>query len=250
MILSPTTPPTPSANPYVAEPQPAKQDTTITVNSSGQAVTTTAPGDTFAGFYRHFGVDGDLASGTGYLTGYSNRNVFSIDLVDIGDESLFSVAVTSEATVSDGYKKGIQIKFDRLSNTNYDVKVEWQYFTGIFFSTKEVTVLTNQSAASLAGTYQIEFYNPVYANPSTLYGTIDWDWQATKDGVTLTSSAGSNGKSIWRFLSSDLCNLSGICVNTQNLYNTVDFTIDNFGIGLNGNLSCLPSPTPPSAPGP
>lgn len=248
MILSPTTSPTPTLNPYVVEPQTFKQNTKITVNSSAQAVTTTGSGDTFAGFYRRFGVNGNFLLGSGYETGYSKRNVFSIDLVDIGDESFFSVAVSSEATVSDGYKKGIQIKFDRLSNGNYDVKVEWQYFNGIFFDTKEVTVLTNQSAASLAATYQIEFYNPVYSNPTTQYGTIDWDWQATKDGVTLTSSAGSNGKSLWRFINSDLCNVTGICVNTQNLFNTVDFTIDNFGIGLNGNLSCIP--LPPPAPGP
>lgn len=68
-------------------------------------MTTTGTGNTFAGFYRRFGVDGDLASGSGYQTGYSNRNVFSIDLIDIGDESFFSVAVSSEATTADGYKR-------------------------------------------------------------------------------------------------------------------------------------------------
>ena len=243
MILSPTAPPTPSFNPYVVELQPSKSNTVITVNSSAQAVTTNPTGGSFAGFYRHFGVNGNLALGTGYETGYNKRNVFSVDLVDVGDESFLNFSVNSQATAADGYKFGIQFEFQRQSNTNYDVKVIWRYGTG--FTYKEVTVLTNQSAANLAGTYQIEFYNPVYNIPNTQYGTIDWDWQATKDGVSLASSAGSNGKAIWRFFGSDMCNDTGISVNTQNLYNAIDFTIDNFGIGLNGNLGCLPLPVPP-----
>lgn len=245
MILSPTAPPTPSSNPYLVEPQSSKSQTVITVNSSAQAVTTNGVGGSFAGFYRHFGVNGNLALGTGYETGYNKRNVFSFDLVDVGDESFLNFSASSEATVSDGYKTGIQIEFQRQSNTNYDVKVIWQYFTGVFYSTKEATVLTNQSAANLTGTYQIEFYNPVYALPGGSFGTIDWDWQATKDGVSLASSAGSNGKAIWRFFGFDMCNDTGISVTTQNLFNTINFTIDNFGIGLNGNLGCLPLPVPP-----
>ena len=246
VILSPTTTPTPTWNPYVAELN--RLNTTLTVNAAAEAVASVTTGN-FAGFYRHFGVSGKLQSGTGYNTGYSNRNVFSVDLVDIGGLTDLAMSVGSEATESDGWTKGLYFRFARTTvgaGVNWDVFVRWRYFDGISNQFQEVQVLTNKLKADLYATYQIEFYNPVYSSPSILFGRIEWEWKATIDGLVVANSSATNPKASWEFLNYDLCNLTGITVTGQDVVNPgMSFTVDNFGIGLNGDLSCLPSPVPP-----
>jgi len=240
VILSPSGTPTPSFNPYL-DVYPTQ--TTATVNSSQQLVLSGSAQS--LGVKRHFGVNGNIQNGTGFLTGYANRNVFTVDYVAAPsslDNAKFGINLDS---LLGGY---FYISQEYLSTARYDLKILYKEASG----GNTITVLSNVAQSAILARYQLFFYNPVYTYTSAFLQTIDFDWEVYKDGVSLATSA-ANSKLRLNYGQIDLCNNTTYRAEATVTGGGTNITIDNFGIGLNGNLSCLPSATPappPPAPGP
>tara|TARA_R110000787_G_scaffold284106_1_gene397507 strand:+ start:150 stop:866 length:717 start_codon:yes stop_codon:yes gene_type:complete len=236
--LSPSGTPTPNFNPYL-DLYPT--NTTATVNSSQQLVISGT--STALGVKRHFGVNGNIQNGTGFLTGYANRNVFTVDYV-AAPSFLNSAKFGIELDSQYGGYFFIRQQFVSGPPSRYDLRVLWrQANSGGGSGQGYVKVLSSVAQSAILARYQLVFYNPVYIYSNVFIQTIDFDWEVYKDGVSVATSA-ANTKLRFYYNQIDLCN--NTTYEAEVLGNT-NITIDNFGIGLNGNLSCLPaaSPAPP-----
>jgi hypothetical protein len=246
--LSETGTPTPTVNPYLRPTDSAFFGTTGTVNSSAEIELTNT--NAFAGMERHFGVNGSVQTSTGYLTGYANRNVFNIDLVALPASGVIScyfgikVGTLSVSSTTQGIFIDIR---ERSGGGAWDLLARWSLNTA--FPTQQTATLlpATTNLSNFYGTYQIEFFNPVYVYNSQFFNFVRFNWNVLKDGVTLASSSSYTNLEI-NYNFRNLCDNTYYFAQVQDSDNA-DATFDNFGIGLNGNLSCLPL-APPPAPGP
>jgi len=246
--LSETGTPTPTANPYLRFTDSAFFGSTATVNNSAEIELTNT--NAFASMMRHYGVNGSVQNSTGFLTGYANRNVFTIDLVDLPASGVischFGIFVGSG---NDDSGQGIKIQINERSGGGaWDCEAYWSLNT-TFPTNQTATLLpVTTTLSNFYGRYQIEFFNPVYVYNSQFFNFVRFNWNVVKDGITLASSTSYTNLEM-NYNAFNLCDDTYYFARVQDTGNA-DATFDNFGIGLNGNLSCLPSATPPAAPGP
>ena len=249
--MSETGTPTPTVNPYLRPTDAAFFGTTGTVNSSAEIELTNT--NAFAGMMRHFGVNGSIQTSTGYLTGYANRNVFTIDLVDLPASGViscyFGIKLGTLGFSSSTQGIFIEIK-ERSGGGTWDMFARWSLNNP--FPTQQTATIASgvTNISTLYGRYQIEFFNPIYSYTSANLNHIEFDWNVVQDGITVATSAANSTMEInYNDPTNNLCEDTYYFAQVQDT-GTADATFDNFGIGLNGNLSCLPSATPPAAPGP
>jgi len=222
-------------------------NTVATVNSTPELVLSST--QQRAGTQRQFGVDGNIQAGTGYLTGFANRNVFTIDYVSAPaqmDTVEFGIKFANlPFNSSSSYFAFAQSP--GITQTRYDLDL---IYSDSGFGTT-INILSNVPQSNLYARFQLQFFNPVFNYVNALNQSIDFDWAAFQDGVNIADST-SNNKLRLKFNQFDLCNNTYYFIEGRAFNSGTNVTFDNFGIGLNGNLSCIPSaiPTPPPAPGP
>jgi len=247
--LSETGTPTPTANPYLRFTDSAFFGSTATVNNSAKIELTNT--NAFASMMRHYGVNGSVQNSTGFLTGYANRNVFTIDLAALPASgvisSYFGIKIGTLAVSTTTQGIFIEIK-QRSGGGAWDLFARWSLNTT--FPTQQTATLlpVTTTLSNFYGQYQIEFFNPVYVYNSQFFNFVRFNWNVLKDGVTLASSLSYTNLEM-NYNQLNLCDNTYYFAQAQDTDNA-DATFDNFGIGLNGNLSCLPSAIPPTAPSP